>query len=98
MGSPPCGAHLVPDIGDVFWEPKIVNAFKNADLEFSKATPNLDADFEKDTVSVDDLLDRLKVVSEGDRTRLVSQQLLASIGEPALFKWCKLGFTIGRPV
>ena len=82
--------HFVLDTGDVFWEPKIVNTFQNADLEFSQPTPNLDACFEKDTVTVDELLDHLKDVPTADRTRLVSQQLLASIGEPGLFKWCML--------
>ena len=53
-------------------------------------TPNLDACFEKDTISVDELLDHLKVAPVGDHTRLVSQQLLASIGEQSLFKWCTL--------
>jgi hypothetical protein len=85
---------VVSDIGDVFWEPSIVNAFENADLEYSKPTPDLEGCFEKDTVSVDELLDRLKHVSEADRTRLVSQHLLASIGEPALFKWCKSVFAV----
>jgi len=85
----PCGAHFVLDTGDVFWEPRIVNAFKNADLEFSKPTPNLDDCFEKDTVPVDELLDHLKNLPVGDRTRLVSRHLLSSIGEPSLFKWCK---------
>jgi hypothetical protein len=88
--SLPCDAHYVPDTGDVFWEPEIVNAFRNADLELSKPPPHLDACFEKDTILVDELLDRLKDVPIGDRTRLVSQQLLASIGEPSLFKWCTL--------
>ena len=90
MDSLPCGAHNVADTGDVFWEPNIVNTFQNADLEFSKPTPNLDACFENDTVSVDELLDRLKDAPVGDHTRLVSQHLLASIGEPSLFKWCTL--------
>lgn len=85
-----CDAHYVPDTGDVFWEPSIVNAFRNADLELSRPTPNLDACFEKDTISVDELLDRLKDAPVGDHTPLVSQQLLASIGEPSLFKWCTL--------
>lgn len=88
-GLLPFDAHFMPDTGDVFWEPKIVNAFQNADLEFSKPTPNLDACFERDTVSVDELLDHLMDVPLDDRTRRVSQQLLASIGEPGLFKWCK---------
>ena len=81
---------LSPDTGDVFWESKIVDTFQNADLAFSQPTPNLDASFEKDTVMVDELLDTLKGVPPCDHTRLVSQQLLASIGEPGLFKWCKL--------
>ena len=85
-----CDAHYGPDTGDVIWEPKIVNAFSNADLEFSKPTPNLDSCFEKDTISVDELLDLLKGVPVDDHLRLVSQHLLASIGEPGLFKWCTL--------
>ena len=83
-------SHLVPDTGDVFWEPKIVDTFQNADLEFSRPTPYLDDCFEKDTVTVDDLLEDLKDVPNDDRTRIVSRQLLASIGEPSLFKWCTL--------
>lgn len=83
-------AHLVPDTGDVFWEPKIVDTFQNADLEFSRPTPNLEDCFEKDTITADDLLDDLKDVPNDDRTRIVSRQLLASIGEPSLFKWCTL--------
>ena len=90
IDSLPSDAHCVPDTGDVFWEPKIVNAFENADLEFSMPTPGLDTCFENDTVSVDELLDRLKDAPVGDHTRLVSQHLLASIGEPSLFKWCTL--------
>ena len=90
MGLLPCDAHFVPDTGDVFWEPKIVNTFQNADLEFSQPPPGLDACFEKDTMLVDELLDHLIGVPAGDHSRLVSQQLLASIGEPGLFKWCML--------
>ena len=78
------------DTGEVIWEPKIVHAFKNADLELSKPTPNLDSSFEKAAVSVDELLDCLKDVPKDNHIRLVSQHLLASIGEPGLFKWCKL--------
>ena len=90
IDSLPCDAYYVPDTGDVFWEPEIVNAFKNADLEFSKPTPSLDTCFEKATVSVDELLDHLKDAPVDDHTRLVSQQLLSSVGEPSLFKWCTL--------
>jgi len=85
-----CDAHSVPDTGDVFWEPKIVNTFQNADLEFSQPTPGLDTCFERDTVMVDELLEHLIDVPAGDHSRLVSQHLLASIGEPGLFKWCML--------
>jgi hypothetical protein len=62
----------VLDIGDVFWEPSIVNAFENADVKCSMPPPDLDACFEKDTVLADKLLDRLKHGSEANRTQFVS--------------------------
>jgi hypothetical protein len=72
---------LVPDIGDVFWELTIVNVLENADIEYSKPILDLDTFFEMGTVLVNELLDHLKHISEVDRTRLVSQHLLVSIGE-----------------
>jgi hypothetical protein len=76
------------DLGDVIWEPKIVNTFQNAPLDLSKAPLDVDSCFEKDTVSVDELLESFKYIPEQDRIRYFSQQLLLSIGEPGLFKWC----------
>ena len=76
------------DLGDVIWEPKIVNTFHNAPLDFSKPPPNVDSCFEKDTVSVDELLERFKYIPEQDHIRYFSQQLLSTTGEPGLFKWC----------
>ncbi len=79
---------ILVDLGDVIWEPKIVNAFQNAPLDFSKAPPEIDSCFEKDTVSVDELLEHFKYIPEQDRVRYFSQQLLSSIGDPGLFKRC----------
>ena len=79
---------ILVDLGDVIWEPKIVNAFQNAPLDFSNAPPDIDSCFEKDTVSVDELLEHFKYIPEQDRVRCFSQQLLSSTGEPGLFKWC----------
>jgi hypothetical protein len=87
---------VVPDIREVLWEPSIINAFENADVKYSELTLDPDACFEKDTVVVDELLDRLKHVSEADRTSVISQHLLASIGEPELFKRCKSVFAVCR--
>jgi hypothetical protein len=77
---------VVSDIGDAFWEPTTVNGFENADVEYSKSMPDLDACFKKDTVLVNELLDRLKHIPEADSTRLMSH-LLANRGSSSGISW-----------
>jgi hypothetical protein len=86
----------VPDIGEVSGN----RASSKRSRTPTSSTPSRHSIWtpalKKDTVLVDELLDRLKHVSEADRTSVDSQHLLVSIGEPELFKRCKSVFAICR--
>jgi hypothetical protein len=84
---------VVSDIGDIFWEPSFVSAFENTDIEHPQPTPDLDTCFEKDTALLDQVA-RPSQARFGSRIALVSQHLLASIGEPELFRQCKSVFAV----
>ena len=76
------------DTGDVIWEPAIVNSFVNAPLYLSQASDASKACFEQSTITTGTLLDEIRFQSEAEGAKVLSEHLLASIGDPLLFKWC----------